>query len=55
MPTLRAGDTKIGAWLRGLLARAHSNTAVVALAGKMARIAWALLRRGQVYSAVPAA
>jgi len=55
MPTLRTGDTKIGAWLRGLLARAHSNTVVVALAGKMARIAWALLRRGQIYSAAPAA
>ena len=55
MPTLRASDTKIGAWLRGLLARAHGNTAVVALAGKMARIVWALLRRGEVYSAAPAA
>jgi len=33
-------------WLRGLLARAHSNTVVVALAAKMARIVWALLRYG---------
>jgi hypothetical protein len=32
--------------LRGLLARAHPNTAVVALAAKMARIMWALLRHG---------
>jgi transposase len=55
LPTLRASDTRIGAWLRSLLARAHVNTTVVALAGKMARIAWALLRRGQIYAAVPAA
>jgi len=55
LPTLRASDTRIGAWLRSLLARAHVNTTVVALAGKMARIAWALLRRGQLYAAVPAA
>ena len=49
MPTLRQGDTRLGQWLRGLLARAHANTAVVALAAKMARIVWALLRHGRVY------
>ena len=32
-----------------LLARSHVNTAVVALAAKMARIVWALLRYGRVY------
>ena len=37
LPTLKAGDTPVGVWLRGLLARAHLNTAVVALAAKMAR------------------
>ena len=52
LPTLRAGDSRIGAWLRGLLARAHSNKAVVALAAKMARIVWALLRHEQTYEAV---
>lgn len=51
MPTLRQGDTRLGQWLRGLLARAHANTAVVALAAKMARIVWALLRHGRVYEA----
>ena len=51
LPTLRTGDTRVGAWLRGLLARAHPNTAVVALAAKMARTVWALLRHGQVYQA----
>ena len=49
MPRLRASDTAVGAWLRGLLTRAHSNVAVVALAAKMARIVWALLRHGRTY------
>lgn len=51
LPTLRAGDTRVGAWLRGLLARVHLNTAVVALAAKMARTVWALLRHGSTYEA----
>jgi transposase len=41
--------------LRGLLARAHSNTAVVALAAKMARIVWALLRHERTYEAAAVA
>lgn len=40
MPSLAKSDTAIGAWLRGLLARSHSNVAVVALAAKMARTVW---------------
>ena len=56
MPTLRKTDTRLGAWLRGLLARSHPNTAVVALAAKLARIVWALLRHERTYemSALPA-
>lgn len=50
MPSLAKSDTAVGAWLRGLLARAHSNVAVVALAAKMARTVWALLRRDQTYN-----
>jgi transposase len=42
-------DTRLGAWVRGLLSRAHQNTVVVALAAKMARIVWALLRHGRTY------
>lgn len=49
MSTLRKTDTRLGAWLRGLLARAHPNTAVVALAAKLARIVWALLRHERTY------
>lgn len=50
MPSLAKSDTGVGGWLRGLLARAHPNVAVVALAAKMARTVWALLRRGQTYN-----
>ena len=32
-------------------ARAHKNKVVVALAGKLARIAWAVLRSGENYLA----
>ena len=55
MPTLRQSDTRLGQWLRGLLARAHANTAVVALAAKMARIVWALLCHERVYEATAVA
>ncbi|MEM7400298.1 MAG: IS110 family transposase [Pseudomonadota bacterium] len=46
MPGLAKKDTALGAWLRGLMARTHRNVAIVALANKLARIAWATLRRG---------
>src|SRR5215207_2541946 len=45
LPTLAKGATPLGAWLRGLLARTHRNIAIVALANKLTRIAWAMLRR----------
>ena len=49
LPGLSKQDTPLGAWLRALLARAHRNVVVVALAGKLARIAWASLRHGRVF------
>jgi transposase len=49
LPTLSRSNTRLGQWLRSLLARAHSNTVVVALAAKMARIVWALLRYGSTF------
>jgi transposase len=49
MPTLAKSATHLGAWLRGLLARTHRNIAIVALANKLARIAWALLRRDRAF------
>lgn len=42
-------DTPTGDWLRRLLARAHPNVAIVALAAKLARIAWAVLRHGRSF------
>ena len=36
---------RIGVWLNALNRRMHRNKAIVALANKIARIAWALLRR----------
>ena len=38
-----------GAWLTRLQARTHPNVATVALANKLARIAWAVLRHGIPY------
>lgn len=45
MRTLSKSQTALGEWLRNLLARAHCNVAVVALANKLARFAWAMMRR----------
>ena len=50
MPTLAKSATPLGAWLRGLLARTHRNIAIVALANKLARIAWAMLRRDRDFA-----
>jgi transposase len=44
MPHLAAKPTRIGQWLQQLLSRSHPNIVVVALAAKLARIAWAVLR-----------
>lgn len=42
------------AWLNGLLARKPVRLVTVALANKMARIAWAVMSRGEIYRAIPA-
>jgi len=49
LPSLSKSATPLGTWLRGLLARAHTNVAVVALANKLARVAWAVLRSRQIF------
>jgi transposase len=49
LPGLSRSETPLGAWLRGLGERSHRNAVVVALAAKLARIAWAVLRRGADY------
>jgi len=47
LPTLSKSETPLGGWLRGLTARAHVNTVVVALAAKLARTICSMLRTGQ--------
>ncbi len=49
LPSLVTSTTPLGTWLQGLMSRAHKNAAVVALANKLARIAWAVLQRGQSF------
>ncbi len=49
MRGLAEAQTPLGAWLRALLARAHPNVAIVALANKLVRIAWATLRYGSSF------
>jgi transposase len=43
-------DTALGRWAKNLLSRVHQNVAVVAFANKLARIAWAVLRRGETFA-----
>lgn len=46
---LKAGLPGGNPWVEQLLQRAHVNEVAVALANKMARIAWVILARGQTY------
>jgi transposase len=50
LPRLVESDTPLGRWAKGLVGRAHKNTATVALANKLARIAWAVLVHGQPFN-----
>jgi len=40
----------LGPWLRGVVGRMPHNKAAVALANKLARIAWSVLRHGKTYT-----
>ena len=51
LPFLIERDTPLGRWLKGLLERTHKNAVVVALANKLARIAWAVLTSGRGFDA----
>ena len=44
-------NSAAGAWTRGLLERRPVRLVTVALANKMARIAWALMTRKEIYQA----
>jgi transposase len=45
----KPGSKQMTDWLRALLQRKPRKLAAVALANKMARVAWALMMRGEVY------
>jgi transposase len=46
LPSLSQSDTPLGRWLKAMIERGvHRNAVVVALANKLARIAWAILRK----------
>lgn len=50
LPSLSETDTPLGRWLKAMIERGvHRNAVVVALANKLARIAWAVLVRGEEY------
>ena len=51
LPYVAERDTPLGRWARALMSRAHRNVAIVAFANKLARIAWAVLRRGEPFAA----
>ena len=51
LPYVAERDTPLGRWVKGLMSRTHRNVAVVALANKLARIAWAVLQRGKPFDA----
>jgi transposase len=48
---LNRSQHNFGSWMDELAAKKHSDVAVVALANKLARIAWAVLTTGQQYRA----
>nr|WP_295179905.1 transposase [Shimia sp.] len=50
LPSLSQSDTPLGRWLKAMIERGvHRNAVVVALANKLAQIAWAALRKGATF------
>lgn len=43
-------NDKLSCWIQHLLKTKHPNTVVVALANKLARIAWAMISKGHDYN-----
>ncbi len=48
---VKRDEHSFGEWLNRIEARSPKNVAIVAMANKLARIAWAVLTSGEVYSA----
>ena len=44
-------DTPFGRWAKDLASRVHRKVAIAAFANKLARIAWAVLRRKERFAA----
>lgn len=44
---------KLSLWIQQLVARRGKNKAVVAIANRLARLAWILLQRNEAYRAIP--
>ena len=51
---LRSKAAKANPWIQNLLARCARLKVAVALANKMARIAWAVMAKGEPYRRSPA-
>jgi transposase len=51
--SLNRDSHAMGKWMSQLEARTHRNVLVVAVANKLARIAWAVLARGEAYRSTP--
>ncbi len=49
--TLENKTTPLALWVQGLLARRSRRAVTVALANKLARIAWAVMAHGRAYDA----
>ncbi len=47
--TAKEKDDRLSCWINNLQARRHSNVVAVALANKMARMAWAMMTKGVDY------
>ena len=49
MRTAKGKEDQLSRWIIKLQARRHHNVAAVALANKMARMAWVIMARGEDY------
>jgi hypothetical protein len=49
MSARQSGKALLGSWITELKNRKPSNIATIALANKLARIAWSVLNRNEVY------
>jgi len=49
MRTAKDKDDRLSQWIINLQARRHANVVAVAIANKMARMAWVIMTRGVDY------